>query len=321
MTIPEFKSSLAPFLKDLVELRQSLGYRDKGIVSHLAHFDRFLITRGGRPRWLTRKHVQEWASSGGPLKPSSRAKRLHSMRVLGRFIAQTHPKSYIPGPAWGPRQASRFRPHIYTSEELGLLLNEAAKLPPVGSLKPKTYVTLLSLLYASGLRISEALALTLADVDLEENVLLIRESKFHKSRMVPLHLTTGQGLRAYKRDRAACGHSLDSDAPFFVNQCKRALDYPMACATFLTIARRVGIRKPPGVPGPRLHDLRHSFATSRLLAWYKDGGDVQARLPLLAAYLGHVSMVSTQIYLEITAELLQEAARRFRPPQLSPVVL
>lgn len=316
MKIPAFQSSLASSLKGLVSLRQSLGYGDHTLVSHLAHFDRFLLTRGWRGKRLTRELVEDWASSCGPIKPITRAKRLHAMRILGRFIAQTRPDTYIPGPTWGSRQATGFRPHIYTASEIRVLLNEASKLTPVGSLRPETYITLLSLLYCSGLRISEALRLKLSDVDLEDGILFVRESKFHKSRAVPLHATAVRGLREYRRARDARGHRVDVEAPFFVNEWKRPLNYPVACATFLHIARRAGIRPPPGQRGPRIHDLRHSFATRRLLAWYRDRRDVQARLPFLATYMGHVSIVSTHIYLEITAELLKEAARRFKAPHL-----
>lgn len=320
MKIPEFHSALARSIHGVVELRQALGYGDKGVISHLAHFDRFLVARGCRQKWLTRESVEAWASSDGPIKAYSRARRLQSMRILGRFIAQTCPKTYVPGPAWGPRQASSFRPHIYTAEELDALLCEAAKLTPIGSLRPETYFTLLSLLYCTGLRISEALALTLSDVDLGEGIVIVRESKFHKSRALPLHPTSVHGLAAYRNARDARS-PVDSAAPFFVNERRGALSYPLACCTFLGIARRTGIRKPPGCCGPRIHDLRHTFAVHRLLAWYRDGENVQARLPLLTTYLGHVSMVSTQVYLEITAELLQEAARRFTSPKLKPVTL
>lgn len=316
MRIPTFQSSLASSLKGLVRLRQALGYGDKTLVAHLVHFDRFLAARRSRTKCLTRELVEEWASSDGPVKPVTRAKRLHAMRVLGRFIAQTHPDTYIPGPAWGPRQATGFRPHIYNPSEIKALLREVSKLTPVGSLRPRTYVTLLSLLYCSGLRISEALALKLADVDLTDGVLVVGESKFHRSRALPLHPTAVQGLQEYRRDRDARGHRTDSDAPFFVNEWKRPLSYPVVCATFLQIARRTGVRPPPGQRGPRIHDLRHAFAVERLVAWYRDGEDVQARLPLLATYMGHVSIVSTQVYLEVTAELLHEAARRFKAPRL-----
>jgi integrase len=240
------------------------------------------------------------------------------MRLLGRFLAQTYPDTYVPGPAWGPRQQSGFRPHIYTPTEITTLLDEAARLKPRGSLRPQTFVTLLGLLYCSGLRISEALALRLTDFDAAEATLWVRESKFHKSRAVPLLAGVVQALKRYRRERARHGHQQDPEAPFFVNEHRRGCAYPHVCATFLQIARRCGLRGPAGTRGPRIHDFRHTAAVHRLLAWYRAGGDVQARLPLLTEFLGHVSVVSTQVYLEITAELLGEAARRFQPPVILP---
>lgn len=316
MKIPIFQSSLAIFIEDLVRLRQSLGYDDRTFVSHLAHFDRYLISLGWTGQVLTRELVEDWASSSGPVIPLSRAKRLNTMRILGRFIAQTRSDSFIPGPAWGPRQATGFRPHIYSASEIRALIEEAAKLTPPDSLRPKTYVTLISLLYCTGLRISEALKLTLYDVDLEDGVIFVRESKFHKSRAVPLHPRTTESLKEYRQARDARGHRLDGEASFFVNECRRPLKYGVVCATFLEFARRADVRPPAGQRGPRIHDLRHTFATRRLLDWYRDGRDVQARLPLLATYMGHVSIVSTQVYLEVSAELLQEVATRFKSPRL-----
>jgi len=321
MKVSSFHSALAPTLRAFVEYRQALGYGDRGVRSLLAHFDRYLVARGWARSILTRELVEDWAASDGPLKPRSRSQRLHVMRLLGRFLAHTHPDAYIPGPAWTPRQHSGFRPHIYTSAEIRTLLGEAAQLTPVGSLRPRTYRTLLGLLYCTGLRISEALALRLVDVDSEERILWVRESKFHKSRAVPIPPDVVAALDRYRAERVAQGHAPDLEAPFFINEHKRACSYPVVCATFLAIARRIGLRGPAGARGPRLHDLRHTFAVHRLLAWYRDGGDVQARLPLLADYLGHVSLVSTQVYLEITAELLGEAARRFRPPVRAPLLL
>jgi len=152
------------------------------------------------------------------------------------------------------------------------------------------------------------------DVDLQTNLLLVRESKFHKSRLLPLSPGVSDALRRYQAERDHRALPREPEAPFFVNERRTACAYPLVCATFLCVARRVGVRGPAGSRGPRIHDLRHTFAVHRLLEWYRDGGDVQARLPLLADYLGHVSLVSTQVYLDITAELLHEAARRFQPP-------
>ncbi|MDP3064691.1 MAG: tyrosine-type recombinase/integrase [Chloroflexota bacterium] len=314
MRLPPFASVLAPALRAFAEHRKVLGYGDRTVLSHLAHFDRYLVTRGWTSPYLTREVVEDWASSDPALQPRSRAGRLHVMRLLGRFIAQTRPETYVPGPAWGLRQSSGFRPYIYSSAEIKALIAEARRLTPIGSLRPHTYATLLGLLYCTGLRISEALALRLADVDLDTNLLLVRESKFHKSRLLPLSTGVSDTLRRYQEERTKRTSPSDSGAPLFVNERRGECAYALVCATFLFIARRTGIRRPAGTRGPRLHDFRHTFAVHRLLEWYRDGGDVQARLPLLADYLGHVSLVSTQVYLNITAELLHEAARRFQPP-------
>ena len=158
MRLPVFTSVLAPTLRSLAEHRQALGYRDYTLRSHLAHFDRYLVTHGWTFPYLTREVVEGWVASDAALQPRSRAKRLDVMRLLGRFIAQTRPETYIPGPAWAWSRSSGFRPYIYTPAEIKALLAEARRLTPVGSLCPYTYATLFGLLYCTGLRISEAIA-------------------------------------------------------------------------------------------------------------------------------------------------------------------
>lgn len=314
MTMPAFQSVLARAILQLLALRQSLGYQDKTYVTLLASFDRFVASRGQTDPWLKREIVEAWVSSKPQLKAKARAHRYSALRVFGRFIADQYPQTYVPGPT--PGLISTFRPHIYTPAEIQALLAEAARLTPVGSLRPRTFVTLIGLLYCTGLRVSEALALRLADVDLDQGLLVIRKAKFHKSRALPLETDVTRALGAYVDARRQYRHRTDPEAPLFVNEWRRPCSYPVVVATFLGIARRAGIRGAPGQRGPRLHDARHSFAVHRLLAWYRDSGDVQARLPLLSTYMGHVCLVSTQVYLEITAELLHEAARRFHAPQL-----
>ena len=316
MKMLSFQSPLGSAMRGFIELRQSLGYQVRTLVTYLAHFDRYVVTTGYCDAWLSRDLVEGWVASTALLKPSSRAHRLYVMRALARYLAQTYPQTYIPGTMAGPPRSSTFRPHIYTAAEIQFLLNEAARLTPVGSLRSLTFVTLLSLLYCTGLRISEALALRLADINLDDGVLLIRDSKFRKTRAVPLAPDATRALAAYADSRRRFRHRTDPDAPFFVNEWHRGCAYPVVISTFLGIARRAGIRGKPGTPGPRIHDLRHTFAVHRLLGWYRDGGDVQARLPLLTTYLGHVCLVSTQVYLHITAELLQVAAQRFHAPNL-----
>jgi integrase len=318
MKTPHFHSSLAPSLDGLFRLRQALGYNMRSMHMWLSHFDRFLVAQSWDEHYLTRDLVEAWVASGRPIAPRTRAERVHMMRLLARYISQTHPETFIPAPAWGLIRDPGFRPHIYSPAEVKILLAEATRLTPRGSLRPKTYVTLFGLLFSTGLRIAEALALNLADVDLDVAVLTVREGKFHKSRALPLHPTAVAPIEAYRRMRVEGfpGQS-EPEAPFLVNEKGGRLHHSLVCATFLQIVRAVGIRSRPGVQGPRIHDIRHSFATARLLAWYKDGEDVQARLLLLSTYMGHVSIASTQVYLEATAELLMVAAARFRSPEFT----
>jgi len=307
-------------MSSFIALRHSLGYQVRTLVTYLTHFDRYVVTTGYCQEWLSRSLVEGWVASTALLKPGSRAHRLHVMRALGRYLAKTHPQTYVAEPSARCPQASSFRPHIYTNAEIQSLLNGAARLTPVGSLRPLTFVTLIGLLYCTGLRISEALALRLVDVDLTDGILLIRDSKFRKTRAVPLPRDVTCALAAYADARRRFRHRLDPDASFFVNEWRRSCSYPAVIETFLDVARRAGIRGKPGITGPRIHDLRHTFAVHRLLDWYCDGGDVQARLPLLTTYMGHVCLVSTQVYLHITAELLQVAAQRFHAPELFSLV-
>jgi integrase/recombinase XerD len=314
MTTLVFQSALGPEMHQLLALRHSLGYQDKVLGTHFAAFDRYFFAHGRTDPWLTHDIVEAWVASDPQLTAAARARRYSALRVLARFVAEQHPQTYVPGPT--PGLTSTFRPHIYSPAEIHALLDEATRLRPAGSLRPHTYVTLIGLLYCTGLRVSEALALRLADVELDEDLLIIRNAKFHKSRAVVLQPNVKQALTSYLQARRQKHHREDPEAPFFVNEWRRPCSYGTVVKTFLDIARSARIRGAPTQRGPRLHDLRHTFAVHRLLAWYRDGGDVQARLPLLSTYMGHVCLVSTQVYLNITAELLQEAASRFHAPAL-----
>jgi integrase/recombinase XerD len=310
---PEFQSALGPAMNQFIALRRSLGYSDRILPTYFASLDRYLCARDRTDPWLTREIAEAWVTGDSKLTPLARGHRYSALRLLGRFLAEQYPQTCVPGPT--PGLTSTFRPHIYSPAEIQALLFEASRLTPSSSLRPRTFVTLIGLL-CTGLRVSEALTLCLADVDLDEGLLLVRKGKFHKSRAVPLQTDVKHALVVYAEARRQYRHRTDPDAPFFVNEWRRACSYGTVVATFLAIARRAGVRGAPGQRGPRLHDLRHAFAVHRLLAWYRDGGDVQARLPLLSTYMGHVCLVSTQVYLNITAELLHQAARRFQAPAL-----
>jgi site-specific recombinase XerD len=171
--------------------------------------------------------------------------------------------------------------------------------------------TLILLLYGAGLRIGEALRLTLADMNLNDGLLMIRETKFFKSRMVPIGRDLTQMLQHYyDRQWAANAHAVDS--PFLCTRKRTALSYAQAHYVFQSLRTEVGImRFDGGRFQPRLHDFRHTFAVRRLVSWYREGKDVQRLLPHLSTYLGHVDIDSTAHYLTMTRELLQEANRCF----------
>lgn len=187
----------------------------------------------------------------------------------------------------------------------------AGEIGPAGSLRPAVITTLIGLLYASGLRIGEALKLTLADVDLRRRLLIVRETKFRKTRYVPLSGSTAQHMADYLRKRKSKGFSQDPSAGVFVNRAGRAYGEAAVYTIFLEILRRIGLRGPKGQRGPRLHDFRHTFAVNRLLAWYRQGDNISAKLPLLSTYLGHTTVTCTEVYLHATAELLESVGKRF----------
>jgi integrase len=200
--------------------------------------------------------------------------------------------------------------HIYTETEIKAILTAARGLPPVDSMRPKTYAALFGLLYTTGLRCGEAFALDLGDFDREQNVLHIRKGKFGKARLVPISPSTGAALEQYIEDRTRAAPAAP-DLPLFITSTGRRLYHTNVDLAFRQVLSHCGLRGGKGCSGPRLHHLRHSYACTRLLIWYREGKDIHALVPALATYLGHVSVSSTQVYLQATAELLEQANERF----------
>ena len=192
------------------------------------------------------------------------------------------------------------------------MLQAAQKQQPWCKLEAHCLRALLLLLYGAGLRISEALRLTLGDMDLAERLLTIRETKFYKTRLVPMGSDLTQALTAYLADRCERGHPSPPEAFLLVTRHSLPVSVQLAEDTFKRLCREVGVRRNDDSRfAPRLHDLRHSFAVHRLTACYREGGDVQRLLPQLATYLGHVDIGCTQRYLTLTPELLGQASKRF----------
>jgi integrase/recombinase XerD len=239
--------------------------------------------------------------------------RKHS--VLAGFYRFAIARGYVassPLPRTVPKPLQSFVPYIYSPEELGRLLGAIVATDNRRSaIDPITFRLLLLLLYGAGLRISEALALTLADVDLTGAVLQIRESKFYKTRLVPIGPDLIRLLKPYATTRRR-NHAAP-DSPFFVSRRGNAVTRSNAENAFSRLRVRAGVMCDDGNPRhqPRLHDLRATFAVHRLVSWYHSGANLQRLLPQLSTYLGHINIQGTQRYLTLTPELLREASDRF----------
>jgi site-specific recombinase XerD len=236
-----------------------------------------------------------------------------ALRGFYRFaIARGYTRS-CPLPEKLPRPSRVFTPYIYTSEELHRLINKAEQcVTSRTKLQAETLRTVLLLLYGAGLRISEALCLTLQDVDLSNSVLTIRESKFYRTRLVPIGVRLTSTLASYGKQRNEWGISGDNVASFFVTRHGQPIKRSLVESTFCRLRRLANVHRHDGSRyQPRLHDLRHTFAVHRLVAWYREGADVQRLLPQLSTYLGHVHVSATQRYLTMTPDLLHQASMRF----------
>lgn len=247
----------------------------------------------------------------GPVTSNLHGK-FHVLRSFYRYLLSRGYITSSPLPVQIPKEPERLIPYIYSRAELHCLLQAAQKESHWCKFEPVTMRTLLLLLYGAGLRISEALRLTLSDVDLEQRLLTIRETKFYKTRLVPFGVDLSQALTIYLAARSKAEHPAPPEAFLLLTRHSLPVSVQLAEDTFKRLCRRAGVRrKDASRYVPRLHDLRHTFAVHRLTACYRDGGDVQRLLPQLATYLGHVDIDSTQRYLTLTPELLSQASNRF----------
>lgn len=229
-----------------------------------------------------------------------------------RFAIARRHVDVSPLPRTAPKPPPPFIPYIYSQDELQRLLAASESCQHSrAKMQSHTCRALLLLLYGAGLRISEALSLTLVDVDLSSAILTIRESKFYKTRLVPIGSTLTGAMTNYQSRRLR-QHPSKPSAPFFVSRMGEPLTVQIAERTFRRMCLSAGVARHDGARyQPRLHDLRHAAAVHRLVSWYRTGADVQKLLPQLATYLGHVHIAATQRYLTMTPELLSEASRRF----------
>ncbi len=251
----------------------------------------------------------DWATN--PVKGGQdriyHARRLMVVRIFARHLAAIDPATEIPPPDVLPHHSRRATPHVFTTDEIDALIIAAGGLQP--AMRAATWRTLLGLLVVTGMRISEACNLNVDDIDEDSGVVRIINSKFNKSRQVLLHPTTLDALTDYREQRRMLCPSATTPA-VLINSCGRRLHSGNATRTFAELVDTAGIVARSGQRRPRLHDLRHSVAVWTLMDFYRDGGDVQARLPLLSTWLGHADPKSTYWYLQAVPELLGLAVGR-----------
>ncbi len=236
-----------------------------------------------------------------------------SLRGFFRYLLTRRILVNSPFQEPAPRIQRTFRPYIYSHDELGRLLQAISQEKSRRSLlEPETLRTIILLLYGAGLRAGEALRLRPCDVNFQDRVLSIWGTKFFKSRLLPIGKSPAVALTHYAQQRPPVRPSDEHPPSFFTTRIGKPVRLGRLEAAFVRLRELAGIRRPSTDRWqPRLHDLRATFAVHRLVAWYREGADLQTRLPLLSTYLGHVNISGTQAYLPLTHELLAEASRRF----------
>jgi len=294
-------------IDDYIALRRSLGFKLRRMSEGLQDFAVFLEQKAAP--YVTTELAMEWAVLPTHHQPSDWAQRLSFVRVFARHWHATDPRTEIPPTGLLPFRPQRARPYLYSELEIQKLLTAALKLSPSHGLRPGTYHCLFGLLAVTGLRISEALKLERQDVDLGERILTIRQTKFGKTRLVPLHTSTRDVMADYARRRGRFLRNASSPC-FFLNDHGRRLDASAVRRTFYDLSRQIGLRGPEDRKGPRLHDFRHRFAVRTLVQWYRSNEDIERRLPVLATFLGHGHVADTYWYLSVEPELMGLATRR-----------
>jgi integrase/recombinase XerD len=298
-------STLHQAAEDYLAIRRSLGFKLVAEGYLLASFVDYAERTGARQ--LTADLALDWATLPAGKDPVWCAKRLSVVRGFARHLHTLDPAAEVPPAGLLPQRTRRATPYLYTSEEVARLMAAARALP--SPLVAATYETLVGLLETTGMRVGEAARLDRADVDLDDGVITVVAGKFGRWREVPLQPSTVEALSSYARRRdALCP---EPKAPsFFVSNTGTRLIPACVRQRFGQLVRTAGLRPRSPRCRPRIHDFRHGFAVATLLDWYRAGVDVQARLPLLSAFLGHVDPASTYWYLEATPELLALAAAR-----------
>ena len=308
-------NTLREAVHEYLAMRRSLGFKLQRVGPALLDFVSFLEQH--RAASITLGLALAWAKQPSDGQSDTRAaQRLSYVRLFARFRSATDPGTQIPPVGLLPFRPKRARPYLYSDQEIQQLLHATLHRPLSPrhrqrcALLPWVYYCLFGLLSVTGLRLGEARNLRLEDVDLKARVLTIRGAKFGKDRWVPLHASTCKVLAEYitRRQRHWAGRPVS--AYLFVSSWGNRLDSAQIHRAFYAASRQIGLRGASDSHGPRLHDLRHRFATTTLVNWYRSHREPERCLPLLSAFLGHVHVADTQWYLSASPALMHEAMSR-----------
>lgn len=305
-----WRSRIGRQIAAYLSLKKSLGRRFFSETYVFAHLDRFLVKQ--RATALTPATFAAWIRTFAHVSPSTRRTRMRVVRSFCLYLRRSDPTCFVPDPSGFPAPQVPRRPHIFSEDQIVKLLGVATELPARSTslLRAQVFRLAIVLLYTAGLRRGELVRLVMSDYDPAERTLLVRASKFHKSRLVALSPSAADEMERYLRSRRRLPHH--AGAPLLVSNHHglRAYSGGSFGQAMRQLFRAADVRTSDG-RFPRVHDLRHTFAVHALLRWYRQGVDVQAKLPALATAMGHVSVASTAYYLALLQPVAEAASVRF----------
>ena len=303
-------SALRSELERYLSIRRALGYDLSTTERVLRRF--VVFAESEKTEYIGTALFLRWQENFAGANRQTWARRLGMVRLFAQWLQSINPKHEVPPPSLLPGRQRRSRPYIYTEDEVRRIVQAAAELPSINGLRPLTMSTLFGLIAVTGLRINEALSLDVADIDFVQGVLTLRRGKLGKQRLLPVSDSTILQLRSYAAERnRLLGTQPD---PFFVSDQGGRVTDCSARYNFAVVCQSIGLRMPEKFNrhgrGPRIHDLRHTFAVRTLLNWYRTGKDPAREMIKLIAYLGHDKPAYTYWYFEAVPELLDLARRR-----------